>query len=63
MYVEKQTSQFIKILRIERSIEFTICNDFFYKHGIKHQFIVRYTSQYNDIVEEESHSIGYGEIN
>ena len=29
VYVEKQNSQFIKILKIDRSTEFTICDDFF----------------------------------
>ncbi|KAL4377055.1 hypothetical protein GQ457_02G041490 [Hibiscus cannabinus] len=53
---EKQSDQFIKILRSDRGSEYTknLFEDFCKEHGIIHQLTVRYTPQQNGVAERKN---------
>ncbi|KAL4384578.1 hypothetical protein GQ457_15G010370 [Hibiscus cannabinus] len=56
---EKQSDQFIKILRSDRGSEYTknLFEDFCKEHGIIHQLTVRYTPQQNGVAERKNRTI------
>ncbi|KAL4378842.1 hypothetical protein GQ457_02G039300 [Hibiscus cannabinus] len=56
---EKQSGQYIKILRSDRGGEYTvkIFEDFCKEHGIIHQLTVRYTPQQNGVAERKNRTI------
>ncbi|KAL4383374.1 hypothetical protein GQ457_15G025730 [Hibiscus cannabinus] len=56
---EKQSDQFIKILRSDRGSEYTknLFEDFCKEHGIIHQLTVRYTPQQNEVAERKNRTI------
>ncbi|KAL4348199.1 hypothetical protein GQ457_17G003570 [Hibiscus cannabinus] len=56
---EKQSGQFVKILRSDRGSEYTknLLEDFCKEHGIIHQLTVRYTPQQNGVAERKNRTI------
>ncbi|KAL4387339.1 hypothetical protein GQ457_09G012280 [Hibiscus cannabinus] len=56
---EKQSDQFIKILRSDRGSEYTknLFEGFCKEHGIIHQLTVRYTPQQNGVAERKNRTI------
>ncbi|KAL4278554.1 hypothetical protein GQ457_03G001430 [Hibiscus cannabinus] len=56
---EKQSGQYIKILRSDRGGEYTtkLFEDFCKEHGIIHQLTVRYTPQQNGVAERKNRTI------
>ncbi|GMJ05590.1 hypothetical protein HRI_004228200 [Hibiscus trionum] len=56
---EKQSGQYLKILRSDRGCEYTVklFEDFCKEHGIIHQLTVRYTPQQNGVAERKNRTI------